>query len=173
MSFSLYDASAPVFLSMLRNLVAILDKAAAHAKANGVDIATYLDARLAPDMHPLSRQIQMVSDGAKGSVARLAGVEAPSMPDTETTFAELKERLAKTIAYVESFKPEQIAGREDETIELKFPGQTMTFTGASFLTTFSMPNFMFHVTTAYAILRAQGVPLGKMDFLAGARMAGA
>ena len=173
MSFSLYDASAPVYLNMLRNLVAILDKAAAHAQANGGDIATYLDARLAPDMHPLSRQIQMVSDGAKGGVARLAGVEAPSMPDTETTFAELKERLAKTIAYVESLKPEQIAGREEETIELKFPGQTMTFTGASFLTTFSMPNFMFHVTTAYAILRAQGVPLGKMDFLAGARMAGA
>lgn len=173
MSFSLYDASAPVYLNMLRNLVAILDKAAAHAKANGVDIATYLDARLAPDMHPLTRQIQMVSDSAKGGVARLAGVDAPSMPDTETTFAELKERLAKTISYVETIKPEQIAGREDATIELKFPGQTMTFTGASFLTTFSMPNFMFHVTTAYAILRSLGVPLGKMDFLAGARMAGA
>lgn len=173
MAFSLYDASVPVYLNMMRNLVAILDKAAAHATANGTDIAAYLDARLAPDMLPLSRQIQMVSDGAKAGAARLAGVDAPAMPDTETTFAELKARLAKTIAYVEGFKPEQIAGREDEVIELKFPGQTMTFTGTSFLTTFSLPNFMFHVTTAYAILRAQGVPLGKMDFLAAARMAGA
>ncbi|WP_304170625.1 DUF1993 family protein [Phenylobacterium aquaticum] len=171
MSFSLYDASIPLYLQMMRNLDAILDKAAADAATKGVEISTLLEAKLAPDMHPLARQIQMVSDGAKGGAARLAGIEAPSMADTETTLPELKERLAKTIAFVEGVKREQVDGREGATIELKFPGRTMTFTGASFLTTFSLPNFMFHVVTAYAILRAQGAPLGKMDFLAAAQMA--
>lgn len=168
---SLYDTSIPVYLQMMRNLSAILDKAAADATAKGVDIQTLLDAKLAPDMHPLTRQIQMVSDGAKGGAARLAGIEPPSMADTEVTLPELKERLAKTIAFVEGIKPEQVNGREDATIELKFPGRTMTFTGTSFLTSFSLPNFMFHVVTAYAILRAQGAPIGKMDYLAGAQMA--
>jgi hypothetical protein len=169
LAFSLYDASIPVYLQMLRNLSAMLDKAADHAKAQGADFATHLEARLAPDMHPLSRQIQMVSDAAKGGAARLAGVAPPSFPDVETTFAELQERLAKTIAFVEGIKREQVDGGEDRTIELTFPGRTLTFTGSSFLLQFSLPNFFFHVVTAYGLLRSQGAPLGKMDFLAGAQ----
>ena len=118
MALSLYDASVPVYLTMLRNLAALLDKAEAHAAANGVDPATYLQARLAPDMHPLTNQIQIASDAAKGGAARLAGVEPPSMPDTETTWAEVKARVAKTIAFVEGLKPEQFEGDDDRTIEL-------------------------------------------------------
>lgn len=169
MALSLYDASIPVYLQMMRNLSAILDKAEAHAKANGADVADYLQARLTADMHPLSRQIQMVSDAAKGGAARLAGVAAPSMPDTETTWAELKERLQKTIDFVASIKPEQVEGDENRTVELPLPGRTMTFTAKDFLFNFGLPNFLFHVTTAYGLLRQQGVPLGKMDFLAGAQ----
>ena len=165
MPLSLYEASIPVYLRMSRNLIAILDKAEAYAKEGGVALSTLAEARLAPDMHPLTRQIQMASDVAKGGAARLAGAEPPSMPDTETTFPELKERLAKTIAYLETIKPEQVDGGEDRTIELKFPNGAMTFTGRDFLLLFSMPNLFFHVTTAYDVLRNQGVPLGKMDYL--------
>ena len=123
-------------------------------------------------MHPFSRQIQMASDAAKGGAARLAGVAPPSMPDTETTWVELKERLAKTIDFVSSIKPEQVNGDENRTVELPLPGRTMTFTAKDFLFNFGLPNFFFHVTTAYGLLRQQGVPLGKMDFLAGAQQAG-
>ncbi|MGI9168783.1 MAG: DUF1993 domain-containing protein [Caulobacteraceae bacterium] len=165
MSLTLYEASVPVYLRMTGNLIAILDKAAVHAKEGGVALATLTEARLAPDMHSFARQIQMASDAAKGGAARLAGTEPPSMPDVETTFPELKERLAKTVAYLETIKPEEIDGGEDRTIVLKFPGGSMTFTGRDFLLLFSMPNFLFHVTTAYDVLRNQGVPLGKMDFL--------
>ena len=168
MALSLYDASIPVYLQMLRNLSAIMDK----AEAQGGDLAAYMEARLAPDMHPFSRQIQMVSDAAKGGAARLAGVAPPSMPDTETTWVELKERLAKTIDFVSSIKPEQVNGDENRTVELPLPGRTMTFTAKDFLFNFGLPNFFFHVTTAYGLLRKQGVPLGKMDFLAGAQQAG-
>ena len=170
MSLSLYEASVPVYVRMLNNLTAFLEKAEAHAGENGVDLGTYADARLAPDMMPLVRQVQTASDAAKGGSARLAGVEAPSMPDTETTFPELKARVAKTIAFLETIKPDAVNGDDQRTIELKFPGVTMTFTAVDFLLQFSLPNFFFHVVTAYDILRAQGVPLGKMDFLAGARM---
>ncbi|HEX6858830.1 MAG TPA: DUF1993 domain-containing protein [Caulobacteraceae bacterium] len=172
MALSLYDASIPLYSQMLRNLMAIMDKAEAHAKETGADVASWLEARLAPDMHPLSRQFQMVSDGAKGAAARLAGLEPPSMPDVEKTWAELKERLQKTLDFVQSVKREDVDGDENRAIELKFPNGSMNFTAKSFLTTFSLPNFLFHVTTAYALLRAQGVPLGKMDFLAGAQQAG-
>lgn len=168
MSLSLYDVSIPVYLNGLRNLVAILEKSTTHA---GPNIASWLDARLAPDMHPLTRQIQMVSDAAKGGAARLANIEPPSMPDTETTIDELRERLAKTIAFVESIKPEQVDGRETATIELKFPNGSMTFSGRDFLFNFSLPNFYFHAVTAYGLLRKEGAPLGKMDFLAGGRQA--
>ena len=167
MAFSLFDASIPVYLQMMRNLAALLAKAEGHAATNGADLSTFLQARLAPDMHPLIRQVQMVSDSAKGGAARLAGVTPPSYADTETTWAELKERLAKTIAFVETIQPGQVEGRETATIELPLPGRTMTFTGADFLLRFSLPNFYFHVVTAYAILRSQGVPLGKMDYLTG------
>jgi len=118
-------------------------------------------------MHPLAGQIRLASDAAKGGAARLAGVTAPSMPDTEATYAELKERVAKTIDYVDTIKPEQINGGETRTIELPLPGRTMTFLAPDFLFQVSLPNFFFHVVTAYDILRNQGVPLGKMDYLAG------
>jgi hypothetical protein len=170
-AISLYDVSIPVYLNMMRNLAAILGKAEAHAKEKGADLAAYLEARLTDDMLPLSRQIQMVSDAAKGATARLAQLTPPAMPDTETTFAELKERLAKTIAFVESIKREQVEGAEDRTIELPLPGRTMTFNGRDYLTQFALPNFLFHVTTAYGLLRKEGVPLGKVDFLAGAQSA--
>lgn len=167
MALFLYDASVPVYLRMLRNLSAMLDKAEAHAKAQGEDLAAYSEARLAPDMHPLNRQIHMASDAAKGGAARLAGLAPPSFPDVETTFPELRERLAKTIAFVESITPEQMEGDDERTIELPVPGRTLTFTARDFLLGFSLPNFLFHVVTAYGLLRAQGVPLAKMDYLSG------
>jgi hypothetical protein len=169
-SLSLYDVSIPVYQRMLGNLASLLVKAEAHAKAGGPSLETLAGAKLADDMAPLTRQIQMASDAAKGGAARLAQQEPPSMPDTETSFPELKERIAKTVAYLDSIKRADVDGGEGRTIELKFPGRTMSFTGTDFLTTFSLPNFLFHVTTAYAILRSQGVPLGKMDFLAGGQM---
>ena len=171
MSVSFYDVSIPTYLSTLKNLAAILEKTEAHAKAGGVDPASYLDVKLAPDMAVFTRQIQMASDAAKGGVARLAAVPPPSYADTETTWAEVTERTAKTIAFVASIKPEQVNGAESRTIELPLPGRTMTFTGVDFLNQFSLPNFFFHVVTAYGLLRSQGVPLGKMDYLAGARAA--
>jgi hypothetical protein len=169
MALSLYDASIPGLVNMLKNLDALLDKAAAHAKAAGVDPATYLDARLAPDMHPLTRQIQLASDAAKSGAARLAGVAPPSMPDTETTWAEVKARIAKTIAFLETVDRAKVDGDETRTVELPLPSGAMSFTARDFLFNFALPNFHFHVVTAYGLLRSQGVPLGKMDYLAGAR----
>lgn len=170
MAYSLFDASIPVYLHMLKNLAAILEKAEAHAKANGIDPQSYLEARIAPDMHPLTNQLQLASDAAKGGAARLGGVTPPSFPDTETTWAEVKERVAKTIAFVEGVKRDQVDGREDATIDIPLPGRTLSFAGRDFLALFSLPNFMFHVTTAYALLRSKGVPLGKMDFLNGSQV---
>lgn len=167
MSLSLYDASIPGYTRMLRNLSAIFAKAEAHAAANGADLQTYVDARLAPDMASLVGQVQLATDAAKGGAARLAGVTPPSFPDTETSWAELKERIEKTIAFVETITREQVDGGEDRTVELPLPGRTLTFTARDFLFQFSLPNFHFHVVTAYALLRAQGVPLGKVDYLAG------
>lgn len=163
MSFSVYAASAPVFVRALNNTAAIIDK----ALAAGLDETAILEARLAPDMHPFPRQIQMASDAAKGAVARLAGVDVPSMPDTETTLAELKERIAKTVAFIESMDAAAYEGAAEREIVLKFPNMELKFTGAEFLTSFALPNFFFHVTTAYALLRATGAPIGKMDFLGG------
>lgn len=164
---SIYDVSIPVYLTMLKNLAAFLDKAEAHAKSQGKDPAEYLTARLAPDMATLVGQVQFASDAAKGGAARLAGVTAPSFPDTETTWDEVKARVAKTIAFVEGIQREQVEGAETRTIELPLPNRTLTFTGRDFVTGFSVPNFLFHVTTAYGLLRGQGVPLGKLDYLAG------
>jgi hypothetical protein len=167
MSVSLYDISIPTYRRGLLNLASFLDKAEAHAKAGGVDLATYAEARLAPDMHPFTRQVQMASDAAKGGAARLAGVEAPAMADTETTFAQLKDRITKTVAFLDTLSKAAVDARHGATIDLPLPGRTMTFTAPDFLMQFSLANFLFHVTTAYALLRVQGVPLGKMDFLAG------
>ena len=172
MSVSLYDISIPTYRRGLKNLASFLDKAEAHAKTGGIDPAAYAEARLAPDMHPLTRQVQIASDAAKGGGARLAGVDAPAMPDTETTFPELKDRITKTIAFLDTVSKDQLDARDAATIDLPLPGGTMTFIAPDFLTQFSLPNFFFHVTTAYDILRAQGVPLGKMDFLAGGGMPG-
>jgi hypothetical protein len=167
LSLTLYDASIPLYVRMLRNLAAFLEKAEAHAGEKGLDPASLTSARLAPDMAPLTGQVQMASDAAKGGAARLAGIEPPSMPDTESTFAELKDRVERTIFYLETIERDRINSGEGRPIEMKFPGATMTFSARDFLFQFSVPNFLFHVTTAYDVLRHKGVPLGKMDFLAG------
>lgn len=163
MAFTIYDASAPALVRALTNLSAILQKAA----DSGVPEAELIAGRLAPDMHPLPFQVQSASDSAKGAVARLAQVDIPSMPDTETTLAELRERCAKTIAFIQSVEPAKFEGAEDRTITMQFPGRTMTFPAVAFLTGFALPNVYFHVTTAYAILRHKGVALGKLDYLGG------
>ena len=167
MSFSIYDASIPPMIRALQNLSKILDKAVAQAKAKDFPLSTLLEARLAPDMHPFTRQIQIATDGAKGGAARLAGSEPPSFPDTETTFPELQARIAKTIAYLQSVGADKLAGAEDRQITLKTPNRTLEFSGRDFLTGFMLPNFYFHVTTAYGLLRHKGIEIGKMDYLGG------
>ncbi|SFP53374.1 hypothetical protein SAMN05216229_103153 [Geopseudomonas sagittaria] len=165
MSLSMYQASIPMLLRGLDNLAAILAKAAAHAAARKIAPEVFLNARLAPDMLPLVRQVQIVSDTAKGCAARLAGIEVPSYADTETSFAELQERLAKTVAFLKSVAPEQVDGSEERAIVLKAHDQEIHFTGRTYLLGFVLPNFYFHLTTAYAILRHNGVELGKKDYL--------
>ena len=167
MSLSMYQASVPVFLRNLNNLKAILDKAATNAEARKIDLSVFINARLAPDMLALPAQIQIATDAAKGAGARLAGVEVPSFEDNETTFPELLARIAKTIDFLKGLKAEQIDGSEERTITLKLRGNEVNFTGANFLLNFALPNFWFHYTTAYAILRHNGVDLGKMDYLGG------
>jgi hypothetical protein len=169
MTVSLYDASIPSYVQMLSNLLHFMDKAEAHAKATGADVGSYVEARLAPDMHTFKGQIQLASDAAKSGAARLAGVAPPSMPDTETSWDELRARVTKTIDFVQSVDKAAVNGDPARTVELPLPSGKLTFTAAEFLLRFSLPNFHFHVVTAYDILRAQGVPLGKMDYLAGAR----
>lgn len=161
MTLSLYDASVPVFVNTLTDMRAWLDKAAAERPE-----AELLEARLAPDMRPLPAQYQMASDSAKNALGRLRGIEAPSMPDTEASFAELRERCDKTIAFLQSCDAASLAGADDRSVELRFPGGTgYRFTGVQYLTGFALPNFFFHATTAYAILRHAGVSLGKPDYL--------
>jgi hypothetical protein len=163
MSFTIYDASIPPMIRTLENLSKILDKAVAQTK----DVDALLAARLAPDMHPFPRQIQIASDAAKGCGARLAEMEAPSMPDTETTFPELKARIQKTIDFLKSIPAEKIVGAEDRTITIKSPNRTFEMKGREFVTGFALPNFYFHVTTAYGLLRSKGIEIGKMDYLGG------
>jgi len=163
----MYQASVPVIVRTMTSLSNFLTKADADATARGIDPQVFLNARLAPDMHPLTRQVQIASDACKLGIARLAGIDAPSFPDVETTFPELQKRIADTIAFVKSVTPEQIDGTEDKVIVLKFPGREMTFPGQTLLLHFTLPNLFFHVTTAYDILRHNGVVLGKMDFLSG------
>jgi hypothetical protein len=161
MTLSIHDASAPVFVAMLRNMRAWLDKAAAE-KAE----ADLLEARLAPDMFPLTRQYQIASDSAKNAIARLCGIEAPVMEDNEASFDELKERCDKTVAFIEGADRAALDAGGDREVKLIFPnGMGYSFTGRDYLTGFALPNFYFHATAAYAILRAQGVSLGKPDFL--------
>jgi uncharacterized protein len=165
MSVSLYDVSIPIFTLSLNNLAAILDKAASHAEDKKVDPKVLPQARLIIDMLPLSSQIQIACDTAKGAAARLADVEIPKHEDTEATLAELKARLAKTLEFIKTIKPEQFQGAETREIVLKFPQSTLKFTGVNYVTNFVLPNFFFHVTMAYALLRKNGVQLGKRDFL--------
>jgi uncharacterized protein len=161
----MYQVSAPRFINTLGNLSAILDKAAAHAEAKKIDPVVLTGFRLYPDMFPLTRQVQIACDAAKGAVARLAGVDNPKHEDSEKTFDELKARIGKTIAFIKSVTPAQVDGSEDKTIELKVGGKDLKFSGMQYLLGFAYPNFYFHVATAYNILRHNGVPLGKSDFI--------
>ncbi len=165
MKMSMYQASIPVFVRALNNLAAVLEKAAAHAEARRIDPAVLINARLYPDMFPLSKQVQIASDNAKGCAARLAGVEPPSYEDNETSFPDLIARLHKTVAYLQTFQPEQIDGSEDRAITLKTHQGMLTMSGAAYLNERVLPNVFFHCATAYGILRHNGVALGKDDFL--------
>lgn len=165
---SMYQASVPVFTRLLAALSAILDKAAAQAEAKKIDPAAFLGARLFPDMFPLVRQVQVAADFAKNCSGRLAGVDLPKFNDTEASFEELKERLDKTLAFLKTLKPAQIDGSEDKDISFKMGQRDVTFKGTDYLLTNAMPNFYFHLTTAYAILRHNGVEVGKRDFLGSA-----
>ena len=168
MTISMYQASVPVFVRMLKNLDAILDKGKAHAEARKIAANVLPASRLIADMFPLSRQVQIACDHAKGAVARLAGVDIPKHEDNEQTFEELQARIAKTVAFVETFTAAQIDGSEER--DIVYPTSSrgdLKFKGADYLLGFALPNFYFHVVTAYDILRANGVDIGKRDFLAG------
>jgi uncharacterized protein len=165
MTISMYEASAPVFVAVLRNLDAILTKAEAYAAAKKIDPSVLVEYRLAADMLPLARQIQIATDNAKGPVARLAAVDRPAYEDNEKTFAELHARIAKTIAFIESVDPKKFDGADDREITMKLGDNDRKFRGEPYLLHFALPNFFFHVVTAYDILRHAGVEIGKLDFL--------
>jgi hypothetical protein len=165
MAISMYQASAPQLKKMLLNLTTILTIAEEYATAKGIDGKVLVEARLFPDMFPLARQVQIACDQVKFGLARLAGVEAPKFEDTESTFPQLKERIAKTIAFMDSIKPEQIDGAEAKEIQFSIKGRNFEFVGEQYVLTWIIPNFYFHVATAYNILRHNGVELGKADYL--------
>ena len=165
MSVSIQHVAVTSIARGLKTLSSLLDKAKAHAEASGANPDAYVTARLFEDMLPLSGQIQRASDTAKGAVARLAAVDAPPFADEETTFAQLQERVAKTLAYVESVPASAFDGAESREVVVPAGQITLGFTGLEYLLEFVIPNFQFHVVTAYDILRNQGVPLGKRDFL--------
>lgn len=165
MSISMYQASSPRFINALKNLSAILDKAQTHAEARKIDPAVLMNARLFPDMFPLKRQVQIACDNAKGAVARLAGVEIPRHEDTEESIADLKARIAKTIAFVETIEPAQIDGSEERNIHLKLGAREVDWAGMQYLLGYALPNFYFHAVTAYDILRHCGVELAKRDYI--------
>ena len=167
MTITMHQASVPLFEKMLRNLSTFLDKGAAFAAQKKFDPGVLLGARLAPDMYPLSRQVQVSSDNAKGPLARLAGVEIPKYEDNEKTVDELKARIAKTLHFIGGLDPAKFNGAEDRELTLMIGGKEMKITGRVYLFNRAIPNFMFHVTTAYSILRHNGVEVGKNDFLAG------
>jgi len=164
MSVSMYHFCIPTLTRMLNNISRIIDKAAAHCAAHKLDPQVVINSRLAVDMFPFSRQIQIMTDQAKGIGARLAGVENPSYADAEVTFDDLKTRIAKTIAFLETLKPEQFIGAEDRDITLKAGGNELRFKGLQYVSNFGFPNFFFHATTAYDILRHLGFDLSKRDF---------
>lgn len=166
MSLSIYDVAITPLLAGLSTLSRYLDKAEAYATEHKIDPAVLAGARLAPDMLPLAGQVQRASDSAKAAVARLTGIAAPSFADTETTLADLKERVAKTIAFVQSVPKEKFDGGESRPVELKFTQFTTTLRGDEFALRFLLPNFLFHTATAHAILRHNGLKIGKADYLA-------
>lgn len=163
----MHQASAPAFRVGLTSLSAILDKMVAHCGERGIDPAVLLAARLAPDMFPFTRQVQIAADFAKGTVARLAGRDPPKFEDVETTPLQLQERIARTLVFVESVPATEVDGSEDRDITLPIGGRSMTFKGQPYLLQFALPNFYFHLTTAYVILRHNGLPIGKLDFIGG------
>ena len=164
-AITIYDQLVPVFSHMLSSLDKVLTKAEADATARKIDLDVFVNGRLAPDMLPLTRQIQIMTDQAKGGASRLAGKESPKFADDEKTFADLHARIAKTIAHLKTFKASDFEGAETRDVELKFPNGTLNFKGKDYFLSFVIPNFYFHYTTAYAILRHNGVPIGKGDFL--------
>lgn len=166
MTISMHSASAPIFTRMLGNMLVWLDKAQAHAEARKFDSANFLGLRLAPDMLPLARQVQIASDGVKGCMARLAGVDVPKWEDTEASLDDLRGRIRKTVDYVNSFSSVQIDGSEGSEISIPMrSGDALKFTGEAFLKQFALPNFFFHATMLYALLRHAGVEVGKGDYL--------
>lgn len=165
MSISMYQISVPVFTRMLTNLAAIMEKAAAHCEENKIDPAVLINYRLYPDMFAFAKQVQIAADAAKNGSAYLAGAEPPKSDNTEQTFAELVERVKKTIEFVNAFQPEQIDGSEERDVVIKRGETTVTYKGQAYLLNRVLPNFFFHITTAYDILRHNGVVLGKKDYL--------
>ncbi len=165
----MFDSSVPVFIHFLNSLSAILRKAEVHCEARKIDPNVMLNMRLFPDMFALTRQVQIAADGAKGAGARLAGIPVPSFPDEEKSFAELQARIGKTIDFLGTLTKAQFEGAEGRAITFKSGGQERNYTGAAYLETWAKPNFFFHLTTAYAILRHNGVELGKPDFLSGGK----
>ena len=165
MSLSMYQASAPRFANTLKNLAALLDKAQAHCEAKKIDPLAITSFRLFPDMFPLTRQIQIATDTAKGAIARLAGVEIPKYDDTEQTIAELKQRIARTVDFLMSVPAAKVDGSAEKDITMKIAGKDTTLKGAQYLLGHAYPNFYFQCTTAYNILRHNGIELGKRDFL--------
>ena len=165
MSLSLYDVSIPAFLRGFANLSAILEKGRAYADEQGIPHAELLESRLIKDMAPLTAQIQRCSDTAKGVAVRVGQADNVAMPDTETSFDELQARIAATVAFLEAAPAESFDGREAATVTLKTAGGEVSFSGRDFVLGFALPNFFFHLTTAYAILRMKGVPIGKLDYL--------
>jgi len=165
MTISMYQASIPVLIRTLNNLVTILEKGAKYAETKKIDPSVLINSRLSPDMFPLSKQVQIASDIANRGAARLAEVEAPKFEDNENTFPQLIDRIQKTISYLNTFKPEQIDGSEEKTVTLQMRDNTLSFQGMPYLLYFVLPNVYFHVTTAYDILRHCGVEVGKQDFL--------
>ena len=167
MATELYDMLVPPLVRGLTALSAILEKGAAYAKEHGIAEDDLLGTRLIADMAPLSSQVQRVSDSAKGAIQRLGGGDPVAMPDDETTFAQLQERIAKTLAIVKDADRASIDGKEESEVVLTFPNGEFRFSGHGFVSTFVLPNFYFHVTTAYGLLRMRGVPVGKLDYLGG------
>jgi len=161
----MYQAAVPASIHTLKALSAILDKAASHCETHKIDPTVLINSRLYPNMFPLARQVQIAADLVKGMAARLSGKDVPSYADTEATFADLKARIAKTADFIQSIPQTALDGTEDKEIILKVGGNEMKFAGRDYLISFVLPNFYFHVTTAYAILRHCGVELGKKDFL--------